>query len=148
MCHFFIPSLSHYSSFYNEWGSVKNTSRLYLTCLDRMRYYTYMFIVTFDENFLYIRHRIYFTLYLTCRTFFKILMFILYGSVVDSQCSINFRDTANLFSYTYKYIHSFFRCFSHIGYYRLLSTRVPCIFYILSPYKIIYKDYIVSLFYI
>ena len=50
-------------------------------CLDRMRYYTYMFIVTFDENFLYIRHRIYFTLYLTCRTFFKILMFILYGSV-------------------------------------------------------------------
>ena len=35
------------------------------------------------------------------------LIFILYWSIVDLQCCVSFRYTANGFSYTYTYIHSF-----------------------------------------
>ena len=50
-----------------------------------------------------------------------------YWSIVDLQCCISFRCTAKCISYTYTYIHSFFffRFFSHIGHFRVLS-RVPC----------------------
>ena len=47
-----------------------------------------------------------------------------YWSIVDSQCCANFHYTAKWFSYTYIYTF-FFRFFSHLGYYRILS-RVPC----------------------
>ena len=48
-------------------------------------------------------------------------IFILYW---DLQCCISFRCTAKWFIYTYIYIF-FFRFFSHLGYYRILS-RVAC----------------------
>ena len=53
------------------------------------------------------------------------LIFILYWSIVDLQCCVTFRCTAKWFSYTYTYIPSFLRFFSHIGHYRVLS-RVHC----------------------
>ena len=45
-------------------------------------------------------------------------------SIVDLQCSVNFRCTAKLISYTHNTV-TLFRLFSHIGYYRTLH-RVPC----------------------
>ena len=44
---------------------------------------------------------------------------------VDLQCCVSFRCTAKWISYTCIYIPLFFRFFSHIGHYRVLS-RVPC----------------------
>ena len=46
----------------------------------------------------------------------------------DLQCCVSFTCTAKWVSYIYTYMHSFFRFFSHIGYYRVLN-RVPHIVY-------------------
>ena len=51
--------------------------------------------------------------------------YIFYWSIVDLQCCVSFRCTAKWISYTYTYIHSFYRLFSRIDHYRVLS-RVPC----------------------
>ena len=48
-----------------------------------------------------------------------------YWSIVDFQCRVHFRCTAEWFSYIYTHIQVFSRCLFHIGYYRILS-RVPC----------------------
>ena len=45
-------------------------------------------------------------------------------SIVDLQCSVCFKCTTKLISYTHN-ISTLFRLFSHIGYYRILN-RVPC----------------------
>ena len=57
----------------------------------------------------------------------SIYLFILnfYCGIFDLQCCVNFRCPAKWINCTYTYIHSFFRCFSHIGHYKVLS-RVPC----------------------
>ena len=55
--------------------------------------------------------------------FFQLnLIFILYWSIVDLQYCVSFRCTATWFGYTYIYPF-FFRFFSHVGYYGIL-TRV------------------------
>ena len=48
-------------------------------------------------------------------------------SMVDLQCYVSFMCTAKWFSYTYTYTHiySFFRLFSLVGYYKIL-TLVDC----------------------
>ena len=57
-----------------------------------------------------------------------------YWRIVDLQCCVSFRCTAQWIRYTYTYTYSFLSCFSHIGLYRVLS-RVPCaIEYILNSY--------------
>ena len=50
-----------------------------------------------------------------------------YWRIVDLKYCISFRCTAKQISYTYRvYIYPFFfRFFSHIGYYRILS-KIPC----------------------
>ena len=50
------------------------------------------------------------------------VIFILCWSIGDLQCCASFRGTAEWFSYIHLF---FFRLFSHVGYYRLLS-RVLC----------------------
>ena len=71
---------------------------------------------------------------LTFRILFFYLIFILYWSIVDLQYCVSFRYTAKRFSYTYTYIHSFFRYFSHIGYHRIVSRFSCAIQYVLVGY--------------
>ena len=49
-------------------------------------------------------------------------------SIVDLQCCISFSCTAKWFSYIFFFNIFFFRFFSHIGYYKILSI-VPCALY-------------------
>ena len=67
-------------------------------------------------------------------------------SIVDFQCCVSFRCTAEWISYKYTYIHSFifFRFFSHIDHYRALS-RVP---YAIQLVLISYIFYIQSCVYV
>ena len=57
-------------------------------------------------------------------TVFFFFLIILYGSTVDSQCCVSFKCTAVIQLYTYMHIF-FFKSFSHLGYYKILSTA-PC----------------------
>ena len=50
---------------------------------------------------------------------FFFLTLSLYWRIVDQQCYVSFKCTAKWFSYTYLF---FFRFFSHLGYYRILSS--------------------------
>ena len=46
--------------------------------------------------------------------------------IADLKCCVSFRCTAKWISYTYTHIYAlFFRFYSHMGHYRVLS-RVPC----------------------
>jgi len=55
---------------------------------------------------------------------FILFYFTFYQIIVDLQCCVCFRYTANWFLCIYIYIH-FFRFFSHIGYNKILS-RISC----------------------
>ena len=55
----------------------------------------------------------------------KVFCFNFNWRIVDLQCYVSFRLTAKSISYTYINIPFFFRFFSLIGHYRVLS-RVPC----------------------
>ena len=64
------------------------------------------------------------------RLFFSWSFPFFYWSLVDLQCCVSFRCTANCHLHIYVYIFIllyilFFRLFSLIGYYKVLST-VPC----------------------
>ena len=60
---------------------------------------------------------------------FKNSSFLKNWSIIDLQCCVSFRCTAQQFSYThiytYTYMYLFFRFFSLIGCYKILSI-VPC----------------------
>ena len=49
--------------------------------------------------------------YCATQNLWELLNFILYWSIVDLQCCVNFRCTAKWFSYTYTYTHSIFFSF-------------------------------------
>ena len=56
--------------------------------------------------------------------FFCLLIFILYWSIVDVQRCVSLRCTAEWFSYAYIFMF-FFKFFSYLGYYKILSI-VSC----------------------
>ena len=65
---------------------------------------------------------------------YLLLTFILYYSIVNQQCFVNFRYAVKWFRYAHICNLFFFELFSHLGHYRILRRAFCAIEYVLVDY--------------